>query len=520
VGFITILFVAQSTLSIVDLIDGKGFLANPRSVSFLSVSLLLFAFSAIFKTMLNRGYVELVSIFLVFFVYLAGTMSIIFLGGIRGTGISVFILAVTLAALLIGRRGAFVFLVLSIAVTYLVFTLQAAGNLMPALSANPELLEWIIFITMLILISYFVNNANTNAQEAYLDAQTSASMLEESNSKLENAKESLEKEVRDRTETFERRSRYLEAAADVGRAATSIYALDELLPQVAEFISDRFGFYQVGIFIIDDLGEYAILRAANSAGGKQMLARNHRLKIGQEGIVGYVTSTGEARIALDTGDDPTYFDTPELPRTRSEMALPLFSGGRIFGALDVQSLEPNAFAEEDVAALRVLADQVSMSINNAQLFEQLQESLESERRAYGDVSVSAWQNIVKTRDSWGYKYEEKKILPVGEVWPQDMVEVSITNEISKTDEKEDTTLIIPLRHNDNTIGVIRLKKMPGESIWVDDEVDLIETIAERLSQAMESARLYQETQMRAAQEQLSSEISSNIRQTLDIDNVI
>ena len=339
---------------------------------------------------------------------------------------------------------------------------------------------------------------------------------------MENLAEELEKRVEERTVELEQRSRYLEAASEVGRAATSIYRLDELLPQVAEFISQRFGFYQVGIFIIDDAGEYAVMRAASSEGGKQMLARSHRLRVGEQGIVGFVTSTGTARIALDVGEDAVHFDNPELPNTRSEMALPLFYGGRLIGALDVQSELQNAFSEDDISALRVLSDQVSMAINNAVLFEELQSSLEAERRLFGEISRDAWQEMIKGGTRQGYRFlqDRPQAFRTETSWPEDMVNAAVQTRPIQTREDQHPTLSVPIKVSDEVIGVIRLKKGQGSVDWSEDEIEFTEIISERLSQALEGARLFYETQKQAAQEQLTSSISSQFRQSLDLESVL
>jgi GAF domain-containing protein len=341
-------------------------------------------------------------------------------------------------------------------------------------------------------------------------------------SSFETLSQELEDRVQNRTQALENRTRYLEAAADVGRAATSIYRLDELLPQVAEFISNRFEFYQVGVFILDDAGEYAEMRAASSDGGKQMLARSHKLKVGEQGIVGYVTSTGKARIALDVGEDATHFDNPELPNTRSEMALPLFYGGRLIGALDVQSEEANAFSEDDISALRVLADQVSMAINNAILFGELQTSLEAERKLFGEISREAWQDMVRRSSRLGYRFERGRpqVFPTETTWPPDMIEAMAQQQTVNEKATDTPALAIPLKISDQVIGVIRLQKAHGDVQWTDDEIMFAESIAERLSQALEGARLFFETQKQAAQDQLTSTISSQFRQSLDLDSVL
>ena len=122
-------------------------------------------------------------------------------------------------------------------------------------------------------------------------------------------------------------------------------------------MSERFGYYHTGIFLNNETGQYAILQATNSAGGKKMLDREHRLEIGENSIVGYVAQNSRPRIALDVGLDAVYFNNPDLPGTRSEMALPLVVGGQILGALDVQSTESQAFSEEDSSTLQILAEQ-------------------------------------------------------------------------------------------------------------------------------------------------------------------
>jgi GAF domain-containing protein len=336
---------------------------------------------------------------------------------------------------------------------------------------------------------------------------------------IDQINQELEQRVLERTEEVEKRSSYIEAAAEIGRAATSIYKLDELIPEVVNLISDKFEFYQVGIFTMDAQNEYAVMLGASSEGGQRMLARKHRLKVGEQGIVGYVTHTGQARIALDVGKDAVHFNTPELPHTRSEMALPLFYGGRIYGALDVQSTEPNAFSEQDISALRVLADQVSMAISNAILFEELQESLVAERKAYEKISAEAWRDFIQHSSSLGYIFSQDRIRPTDSQWPDDMVQALKENHLVIT-QSNHPSLNIPVKIGSDAIGVIRLRKGDDQLDWSQDEIELIQVLTERLSQALESARLFQATQIQATQEQMISDISTQLRQTLDLDTVL
>lgn len=193
---------------------------------------------------------------------------------------------------------------------------------------------------------------------------------------VEQHAEELEQQVAARTAQLARRNVQLQVAAEVARDATTARDLDELLDRSVNLIRARFGFYHAGIFLVDERSEYAILRAATGEAGCQMLEHGHRLKVGQVGIVGYVTGASEPRIALDAGADAVHFDNPFLPDTRSEMALPMRVGGRVIGALDVQSTKESAFDDDDVEILQVMTDQLAVAIEKTRLFEQTQAALE------------------------------------------------------------------------------------------------------------------------------------------------
>ncbi len=185
----------------------------------------------------------------------------------------------------------------------------------------------------------------------------------------------LERRVAERTADLHRRAIQLQAAAEVARDATGARELGSLLNRAVNLIQNRFGFYHAGIFLVDERGEYAVLRAATGEAGRQMLERGHKLKVGEVGIVGYVTDTSQPRIALDVGTDAVHFKNPLLPETRSELALPLKVGARVIGALDVQSRQAAAFDEDDVTVLQTMADQLAMAIENARLLHAMQQAL-------------------------------------------------------------------------------------------------------------------------------------------------
>jgi len=172
----------------------------------------------------------------------------------------------------------------------------------------------------------------------------------------------------------ERRSRLLKAANRVGREATSILDLEELLTHTVNIICEAYGLYYAGIFLVDQAGEYAVLRSGYGKAGKAMVAEGHRLKIGTESMIGACIALGEARIALDVGEERVHFKNPHLPHTRSEMALPLIYGGRALGAVTIQSSEEHAFGEDDITTLFTMAEHLAVAINNASLVDELKEA--------------------------------------------------------------------------------------------------------------------------------------------------
>lgn len=171
---------------------------------------------------------------------------------------------------------------------------------------------------------------------------------------------------------LERRHKLLETAARVGQLVTSILDMDELLKYTADIICSEFGFYYSGIFLVSEDGKTAILKTGFGEPGRQMMSGHYSLPIDEHSMIGKSILTQQAQIALDVEGKESRFKNPFLPRTRSEMALPLVAKSVALGALTVQSAELNAFTEEDVTSLQVMADQVAIALNNAQLMTQLE----------------------------------------------------------------------------------------------------------------------------------------------------
>jgi GAF domain-containing protein/HAMP domain-containing protein len=366
---------------------------------------------------------------------------------------------------------------------------------------------------------------------------------------------SMEQTIAERTselaqvsEQMKKRASHLQTIAEVAHAIASVQNPEELLRQITQRISERFGFYHVGIFLLDPTGAWAVLQAANSEGGQRMLARGHKLSVSHpaphpgdgsgdpKSIVGYVTGQGEPRVALDVGTDAVYFDNPDLPYTRSELALPLKVGDRVFGALDVQSMEPSAFQEEDVALLNILADQVAIAIENTRLYSQTRDALSELQTLHRQYLRGAWAAVVSEQRKSGFAYEYGKITPVTKPGPADLWEAIDAGQILRANPPaqadglktgrephaghDKNALIVPIAVRDQVIGM--LSCTPGDrdpddegQRWTEEEINLVKTVADQVGLAIENARLLEETQRRAEREHLVSEITSRLRASND-----
>jgi GAF domain-containing protein/HAMP domain-containing protein len=369
----------------------------------------------------------------------------------------------------------------------------------------------------------------------------------------------LEDRVAERTHDLERRAVQLQVAAEVAREASGLVGavatpgksgalstgrqLEELLADVVNLISERFGHYHAGIFLLSESGmeasrsgsggQDAILYAASSAGGKQMLARGHRLKVGQVGIVGYVASTGQPRIALDVGKDAVYFNNPDLPQTRSEIALPLKIGGghgeRVIGVLDVQSKKPSAFTQEDISVLQILADQLALAIQNVRLLTESQQALRELERMYGYQIRQGWQRRVAGQPL-SYVLSTEGVVPA-----EERGEAAETGEagnggaapgrtasggLEKSKVSDENEIDVPIELRGQRLGVLHLRRGLEEGNWSPEERELLQKSMSQLALSLENARLLEEVQNRARQEELINQIVASTQSSLNLETVM
>ena len=487
----------------------------PNNIIYLSLVAIVFVAGIAPLPYSIRGFVLLATLFI-------GATNLLLLWGVEGEASMVYLGIIGLTALLYERRLEFITLILTAASILIVAALTINGQhtLYGWTGLSDEfyaimVATWTDWITYLVdvaavglILIFAVRLLKGKFNSILEEAKRSLNELAATGTQLEARVDERTVELNAANIQISHRAEQFQAISEVARSIAVHQDLEILLSTITRLVSERFSFYHVGIFLLDEKRKFAVLRAANSEGGQKMLKRNHRLKVGHTGIVGNVTSTGTPRIALDTGVDTVYFDNPDLPKTRSEVALPLSLGGEVIGALDIQSTEANAFSNEEVAVFSVLADQLAIAIQNARSLAQARTAAAEAEKVARQLVGQAWSNIKSFTPIVGYRFDGSKPEPLNQP----------TNGQQAEDQKE--AFSVPVQLRGESIGSLRIKPSVDGHQWSEDEIAIIRATAERVALAAENARLILESQKNAAKEQVIGEISTKIGAAINLDNIL
>jgi len=333
----------------------------------------------------------------------------------------------------------------------------------------------------------------------------------------------LEEKVETRTKDLARLANELQSIAEVNRELAVIRDQNTLLNVSASLIRERFGYYHVGIFLADDKGEYAFLRGASSVAAEKMIASNYKLKIGETGMIGNVARTGQAHIAQDVDLDTMHINNPYLPETRSEITLPLRSFNVTIGALDIQSKASNAFDQQDLQTLQVLADQLTAAIENAQLVQRLGVTLSELSRANQTNTRQVWHGAVGKQASSAYEYDGLQIRPIPQDLPSELITQleaghPITLRPGETNSKN--TLLVPLSILGQVFGVVGLEQDDPSKPWSEEQIAIAQAAANRAALTLENARLFEESNRRSSKESTIFSATHRISTALSMENIL
>ena len=339
---------------------------------------------------------------------------------------------------------------------------------------------------------------------------------------LKEAFGTLEENVASRTKDLARLANELRTIAEVTRELAVIRDQSTLLNVSANLIRERLGYYHVGIYLADEKGEYAILRGASSIAAEEMFQNNYKLKIGETGVVGSVTRSGQAYIAQDVDIDAVHLENPYLPDTRSEIALPLRSYNVTIGALDIQANTLNAFDESDIQTLQVLADQLAAAIENAQLVQRLENTLNELSTANQTKTRQTWQRTSAGKNASAFEYDGLEIRPIPQGLEPEMASQleSGTPIVLNSNSGRKNTLLVPLMILGEVIGVVGLEKDDPEKTWSEEQIAIAQAAANRAALTLENARLFEESNRRATKESAIFAATNRIGSAVSIENIL
>jgi GAF domain-containing protein len=484
----------------------------------------------------RRGYLRLASVLLLSVTWVLASVWIFAVSGISSDSSTlVYALLVVLAGLLLGGRAAMVVALASVLAVVGAYWAEVSG-LLTVLDRAVGFADVLFVSIPLILTGVLLRYAMRSITQAIEHARRNEQAQIEANRQLQLLRESLEQRVADRTSELERRSKQLQAATEVGQAATSILDVDRLIWQVVQLIQHRFDLHHVGLFVVDELGEWAIYRAGAGESARELSEQGFRLRVGGESMVGWCTANNQVRIAQDVEKEPMRLDHHLVPKTRSEAALPLAVRGQVLAAISVHSSQIGAFDDASVAALQTMADQIAVALDNARLFAELQQTLEMSRRAYGQMSRQAWADLLHSRPEWGYRYVQGAVVRADGDWTPQMLTAlqsaqpvvqqpqAINGEHPTVGEggvgQDGSALALPLRVRDDVIGVLSFSKESEDGVWTSEQIEMLQRLVDQLGAALESAQLYRDTQRRAAREQAIRQVTEQVRRAVDVEQIL
>ncbi|MDK1027992.1 MAG: GAF domain-containing protein [Anaerolineae bacterium] len=422
--------------------------------------------------------------------------------GIRGDGLFFLLAFVTLSALLIGTRAGWTAIILSEIVIIGMGFLQLNNYLSLAdkLMVEGTILDWVgagsihLLITLVVLLGISMMYEGFN--KVKMRAESILATLHKSQTELENR-------VIERTKELTQRTNKLITSAFVARQTAEIKELEELLNSSVDLIAKQFNYYHVGIYLINERGDYAELQAASSESGKQLIEKGYRLGVGTQGIVGFVAAERKARISQETDKDPMILENLEFSRTRSEIAVPLIVRNKVIGVLDIHSSELEAFKYEDLDIYQTLADHMAVAIENARVIGETELVIKQLEKISGENIRKNWKVELET-GKLAYQYSNSGVRP-----------------ITKTkSQKGKNSVDVPLVLRGQKIGIISLHRKSDFQKWTKEEEIIAKEVADQAALALENIRHIERSRESTNRDKLISNATSKIRETLDLETVL
>ena len=334
----------------------------------------------------------------------------------------------------------------------------------------------------------------------------------------ERERSELEARVAEGTRGLMRQAVQLQTTAEIARLVSQKLDPRMLLSRAAELIQEQFGFYHASVFLIDQTGTWAELAASTGEAGRSLLERNFRLAVGSASLIGWAAANRLTRVALDVEKDPFYFRNPLLPDTRAEVAVPLQVGDRLLGALDVQSVEPQAFGQDAVRAIEAIAGELAIALDSARQLQEARLQLEDAQGVVRGRVRASWSRLARHELP-----ETIRIAPSGETLLgglgtlPSMIQAEQTGELVLAEDGREIAAPVVVRGE--VVASIGVRRPEQEDRWGEDDIGLLEAIAGQAALAMETARQTAEEQRRLAELEVLNRVSQAVSQMLRLDSL-
>lgn len=432
------------------------------------INALTVATTLILLLILRLRFVTLTAWATVIVFWLFVTLVGFFVAGLSIIVITSLFVMVVLAGVIAGNLAMTLIAGLSLAIGGVLFYLESQGQLVPPLPGSP-FINVVASSGNMIVIVLLVGLTLRTLHQSLANSRNA-------NWELQDARMDLENRVTARL-------RDLALAAEVGRNLSQVRDLPTLLEKAANLIRQRFDLYHVQIYLTDSAQQSLLLRAGTGQAAQELLKRRHSLPLTAGSINGSAALHKKPFVVSDTQNNSLFRPNPLLPETRSEMAVPLLVGNQVLGVLDLQSANSGSLTDEIVNAFEIVAGQLAIAIDNANLFE-------AARKAQVEVESYLQQ---QTRESWDTYLDgvnqDEKLTYTYDAFTATGDQASGVTPISA----ERNALQLPITLANEPIGLIQVEA-EDERHWTEEALTLVSTVAQQVAQRVDNLRLLQETQ--------------------------
>ncbi len=432
--------------------------------------------------------------------------------GLDSFTIPTFTVVIVIAGLLLGSRYSLTFAILGLICVILIYLVESTGLIAIPQTSFPILLKIAIPAFVFIMSAILLHSITQNLSLALQKVKENEGALETTNSELKSIQATLEQRIENRTAQ-------LEASIEIGQTISNLLDPDELGKQIIQKFITVFAYDFAGIYFLDNTGRWAALRYTNQETLHPFQAEMRRIDLNQPNSITNAIRTQKAYITNDFSkpSERLSFNTLQAPGIRAEITLPLQTSGRLLGALNLQAYQSLNFSPQEVEILQNVANQIASAFENARLFNEAQQQYQEISRLNQFYFQTTWRALLTEKIpayhlSWGELKEMKKT---------DHATLEIAHQAQKihlSNENGTATLIAPIMFQDQVLGALQLTAQ--DRIWTTDEMVLIEAVLNQTALSLENTRIINETRHRAEQEKLISEVSSRMRETLDLETIL